>query len=377
MFVASPIRFIHTADLHLGKAFGNFESADRLKVARTELILNLTKAARAQGAPHILVAGDLFETPNPAAQTWRQALATMAESHDITWWLLPGNHDNLAQGQTTWDGVAALKHPNVHVLQTTEPRQMEEGVFLLPSPLVTRRPSSDPTEWMDRAKTPIGAIRIGLAHGPIQSFGETSLPADLIAPDRAASAKLDWLALGDWHGEMKISDNAAYSGSPERTGFKHNGRGVAYLVEITGRGLRPTVEPVTIGTYDWQVIDLHLVPGDDPKTLVEEKLPNGARRDMLVKVLAHGRLPMRETSRLEQLTAEIGPDFCHFEVDTTGLRTEIEIDDLDDISVGGALREAANTLAETAADQALAEDERDVAKAALARLHSLVQEVGG
>ncbi|MGR3513494.1 MAG: metallophosphoesterase family protein [Paracoccaceae bacterium] len=377
MLSPAPIRFVHTADLHLGKAFGNLESADRLKVARTELISDLANAARAHEAAHVLIAGDLFDAANPAAQTWRQALATMAEATDLTWWLLPGNHDNLSQGQATWDGIAALEHPNVHVLQTAEPREMQPGAFLLPSPLTTRRPPADPTDWMDSAKTPDGAIRIGLAHGPIQSFGETTLPVDLIAPNRDTLAKLDWLALGDWHGEMKVSKNAGYSGAPERTGFKHNGRGVAYLVDIAGHGNKPTVEPIPIGTFDWQVIDLHLVPGDDPKAMIEEKLPPGARRDMLVKVIANGRLPMRDASRLAQLTDEIGPDFCHFEVDTKGLGTEIETGDLDDISVGGALREAANALAETAADQTLAEGERDVAKAALGRLHSLVQEVSG
>lgn len=372
-----PIRFIHTADLHLGKAFGNYESADRLKVARTELISKLALSARTHNAPHILVAGDLFETPNPAAQTWRQAVATMAEAKDVTWWLLPGNHDNLAEGQATWNGIAGLTHPNIRVLQTAEPLEMQPGAFLLPSPLTTRRPSSDPTDWMDNAATPDGAMRIGLAHGSIQSFGETTLPADMIAPDRATRANLDWLALGDWHGEMKISDNSAYSGSPERTGFKHNGRGVAYVVEITGPGAKPIVEPITVGAFDWQEVHLDLVPGDDPKVMIEENLPKGARRDILVKVIANGRLPMRDASRLQQLTQEIGPDFCHFEVDTKDLRTQIETNDLDDISVGGALREAANTLAETASDQSLAEGERDVAKAALARLHSLVQEAGG
>lgn len=377
MFSAAPIRFIHTADLHLGKAFGNFDNSDRLKVARTELISKLANATRTLDAAHILIAGDLFETPNPAAQTWRQAIATMAEANDLKWWLLPGNHDNLAQGQATWDGIAALDHPNIHVLQTAEPQEMQPGAFLLPAPLTTRRPSADPTDWMDNAETPGGAIRIGLAHGPIQSFGETSLPADLIATDRAVRAKLDWLALGDWHGEMKITDNAAYSGSPERTHFKHNGRGVAYLVEVTGHGIKPIVEPIPIGNFDWQVIDLELVPGDDPKAMIEERLPQGARRDILVKVVANGRLPVRDASRLQQLTTRIGPDFCHFEVDTKGLGTEIETADLDDISIGGALREAANTLAETAADQSLAEGERDVAKAALSRLHNLVQEISG
>ena len=93
----TAFRFIHTADLHLGKPFGNHVEADRLRVARRNIITRLVRAARENSVSHVLVAGDLFETPNPGAQTWRHAVEEMAEADGVTWWLLPGNHDNFGQ----------------------------------------------------------------------------------------------------------------------------------------------------------------------------------------------------------------------------------------------------------------------------------------
>jgi hypothetical protein len=57
---------------------------------------------------------------------------------------------------------------------------------------------------MAEATTPADAFRIGLAHGAVQTFSEHGNPA-LIPPDRAASAGLAFLALGDWNGQGRTS----------------------------------------------------------------------------------------------------------------------------------------------------------------------------
>ncbi|MEQ9039394.1 MAG: DNA repair exonuclease [Silicimonas sp.] len=371
----TALRFLHTADIHLGKPFGGYAAADRLRVARQDVISRLVAAAREGGAANILVAGDLFETPNPSAQTWRQAAAEMAEASGLTWWLLPGNHDNLREGTATWDGIEAQGHPNLRVLRDPEPVEMQPGAVLLPAPLVSRRPASDPTAWMDDVPTPEGAIRIGLAHGPIQGFSEGEMPPDIVAPDRDRRAGLDWLALGDWHGAMHVSDRVAYAGSPERTGFGHDGRGSCFLVTVDGAGAAPRVSTVETGTFDWRTVTLDLVPGDDPAEMVAAALPSAARRDMLVKVVAKGRVPLRDASVLAALENEIGADFCHFEVNMGDLATEIETADLDVISSGGALRVAADELARSAGDASLAEREQRIAEASLRRLHAIMLEL--
>lgn len=368
----TALRFLHTADLHLGKPFGGFAEADRLRVARRGLPERLARIAQAHDAPHILVAGDLFETPNPAAQTWRQAVAQMAEATGIDWWLLPGNHDNLREAAATWDAIAAAGHANIHVLAAPEPVPLSDTAVLLPAPLETRHPSADPTAWMDACRTDPGVLRVGLAHGPVQGFDEGEMPPDIVAPDRDRRARLDYLALGDWHQTLRVSDRVWYAGAPERTDFRHDGRGECLLVEIDAPGATPRVERIETGIFDWRRLTLEFFSGDDPRGRLADTLPAERRRDVLCQVIASGRLPLRGATDLVGAEAELGPDFCHFEVRSTDLRIDVEAADLDAIAPTGALRQAAQALADEAADASLSARDRDVAALALRRLHGYV-----
>jgi hypothetical protein len=69
------------------------------------------------------------------------------------------------------------------------------------------------------------------------------------------------------------------------------------------------------------------------------------------------------------------PDFAFLELDDSGLPTECEINDLDQIDHAGALREAADALLTESADDSRSLAERDIARAALARLYSYAQVV--
>jgi hypothetical protein len=69
------------------------------------------------------------------------------------------------------------------------------------------------------------------------------------------------------------------------------------------------------------------------------------------------------------------PDFAWLELDDSDLAAECEVDDLDAIDRGGALREAANALLTEASDESRSAAERDIASAALARLYYYAQTV--
>lgn len=366
----SALRFIHTSDLHLGKGFGTYADGPRLTEARHGSIARLIAAARDNDAPHILVAGDIFETANPSPSTWRQGIAAMADAGDITWWLMPGNHDNLREGLGTWDNIDAQGHPNIRVLKTPEPVEMQPGALLLPAPLMTRHPSSDPSEVI--RDTDAEVIRIGLAHGPITGFGEGEAPAGVIAPDRDKRARLDYLGLGDWHRQLRVSDRTWYSGAPEYTDFRHSGRGGCLLVNVDAPGGLPQVTPIEIGAFHWVAPSVSLLPGDDPLEAVALALPQTGRRDTLVKLEVTGRARLADASHLAGLEADVGPEFCHFDFSMEALKLDLETSDLDEIAPGGALRQAADTLATEVEDLALSERDRQIAQAALRRLHTLV-----
>jgi hypothetical protein len=366
------IRFVHTADLHLGKPFGRFpeDLRGRLREARHGAIARLAAAARAHGARDILVAGDSFDSPTPAPATVRQALQAMAADPGVRWWLLPGNHDSLAAGDL-WRRIARDAPPNVRPLVTPEPVDLAPGAFLLPAPCTQRRPGRDLTAGMAEAATPPGALRIGLAHGAVQAFSEDGNPAQ-IPPDRAETGGLAFLALGDWHGQLAIGSRTWYAGAPEADGFAHAAPPGALLVELSGPA--PEVTPVPTGSLDWRHTDLDLLPADDPAARLASLLPPAARRrDTLLRVTVRGRTGLAGEAALGAALAAVEHDFAFLELQRTDLAIDHAPADLDAFGAPGTtLRAAADTLRAEADDPALAADARAAALTALSRLYAFV-----
>ena len=365
-------RFIHSSDLHIGKRFGNLpeELRGRLRDARHTVLDRLAEQARAAGAGTVLLAGDCFDTETPSPAMLRQALAAMAGHAGLRWVMLPGNHDSLLADEL-WAAARAALPGNVMLATEAEPIMLEPRVALLPAPCTTRRPGRDLTEWMDRAATPEGALRIGLAHGAIQSFSEDGSGLDIIAPDRASRAGLDYLALGDWHGQMAVNARSWYSGTPEPDRFKHGEPGRALLVALPGPGAVPEIVPVETGNFAWRNLALDLLSGDDAAATLEAALPAGtARRQTLLRVVASGRLRPAARMALEAEIATVAPEFAELQLDATALVADCEDTDLDAIDRAGALRQAAELLLAESRDENRPEAERETAGEALVRLFS-------
>lgn len=370
-------RFIHSSDLHLGKRFGNFSGdlPGRLREARHAVIARLANHAREHGAETILLAGDTFDTETPAPDVRRQALAEMRHHAPIRWVILPGNHDSL-QATQLWNSLKEEAPDNVVLAMEPCTLELAANVVLLPAPCTTRRPGRDVTAWMDSAATPEGALRLGLGHGAIRSFSEEAAGLDVIDPERARRAGLDYLALGDWHGAVEIDPRTRYSGAPEPDRFKHERPGEALLVSLSGPGAMPEVQPLPTESFSWKMLDLHLLDGDDPVPALAALLPElRHRRQSLTRVVATGRSRLEQRAALAQAIDGATPDFALLELDDADLVTECEVDDLDRIDSAGALREAADALFAEAAADSLSAAERDIARAALARLYAYAQEV--
>ena len=369
-------RFVHSSDLHLGRRFSNLPEDIRGRVAEARhLALDaLALAAREHGAQHVLIAGDLFDTETPSERVWRQALAAMAAAEGLQWWILPGNHDSLA-AETLWKRFREEAPNGVHLVDAAEPLVIAPRVTLVPSPVSSRFPGRDLTEWMPECTTPEEHLRIGLAHGGVVTFGSEDDGRETIAVDRARSAGLDYLALGDWHGCVKITERTFYSGAPERDRFKHQGRGVCLAVTISGPGAEPLVSEVETGKFDWSEVDLHLTPEQDGAKALSAALPqDGARRrNVLLRVRATGWVGLPQRMALESAIEHASPEFGHLEFVDTKLETECAVEDLDDIATSGALRMAADALYEAARPNMASTRERRVAEAALSRLYGFVR----
>jgi len=375
-------RFLHTSDLHLGKPFGGYPETlrHRLREARHGALHRLAAAARAGGAAHVLVAGDTFDAETPSPDTLRQALRAMADEPDLTWVLLPGNHDSLAATEL-WRRIAADGPGNLRVAGSDAAVELLPGAWLLPAPSTQRRPGRDLTEAM-AAPTPAGALRIGLGHGAITDFGGAGFAGEegspgVIPPDRAARSGLDYLALGDWHGQMRVGPSTWYSGTPEPDAFKHDSPGAALVVALDGPGAPPQAVAVETGQFRWVDLPLDLLPGEDSTARLASALPQARLRDHLVRLRATGRLALEARAGLEAAVDRVAPEFGFLSADLSGLAIDARPDDLDRIDRGGALRQAAEALLAESTDPALAPDACETAAAALARLYGFAVEANG
>jgi DNA repair exonuclease SbcCD nuclease subunit len=369
------ISVLHTADWQLGKRFGALPQEKRavLREARLDAIDRLAASANEGGARHVLVAGDVFDSETVSLELVGRALARLAKHSSLVWHLLPGNHDPARAGGV-WDALRrAGPSANVVVHLEARPHLLEPGIVLLPAPLFSKGSSLDPTLWMDRAATPDGTLRIGLAHGSVQGFGSEHAAPRHIAPDRPRSAGLAYLALGDWHGTQRIGERAWYSGTPEPDRYPDNQPGHALLVRLDGPTAPPHIERVATGRYTWARRRERLADATDLAGIEAEIRSLAPAADRLVLRLdLEGRICAAEHAVVLEWLDRLEPALFHLERGLDGLEVAGGPEEIAALAAG-ELREAALRLQAMVADGA--DPVRAVAGRALGRLLALARQV--
>lgn len=359
-------RCLHTADWQLGKPFGNVpgDAGAILREARFEAVRRIASLAREHEVDAVLVAGDVFDSNLASEATLSRALAAM-RGFAGPWLLLPGNHD-AALAASAWTRLLTQSPPeNVIPLLEPRPVPLADGhLVVLPAPLTERRSLDDLTAWMDDAPTPAGALRVGLAHGSVTGrLPAASEAPNPIDPERAARARLDYLALGDWHGCLEIAPRTWYPGTPEPDRFRANDAGMALLVELPGPGAPPAVERLAVGRHRWQSVSLDCT-GEGATAALDDLLaaiidPERA----VVRLELVGVVGLAEREALESLVARRQGECLHLELDDGGLGLAPADADLLALDANPALQRVARSLRERT--RAADPEERAAAQLAL------------
>ncbi len=376
--VRVTIRFIHTSDWQIGKPFRNFDArvAGKLEAARVSVIDRIASIAGERKVRHVLVAGDVYDGDAIPHITLMQPVHRMMRAAHVTWWLLPGNHDP-AHPQGVWQRLKNEGLPdNVRVLDTSQPVEMEPAIWLLPAPLFARSVSEDPTAWMDQAETPAGAIRIGLSHGSVRGFGSAQESAVSIDAGRASKAKLDYLALGDWHGKRNENARTWYSGTPEPDRFPENEPGSVLVVDIEAAGVQPRVEAVESASFIWAKL-AYQISGIEDLAAIERQISELADDPgrLILRLGLAGRIALQEISAVEGWCANLEAKLQYLKADLSELLPVCD-GDFALFSESNELAQAAEYLSAIAADD---NDARQgTAAVALTRLAALTrQEAAG
>ncbi|WP_432725250.1 metallophosphoesterase family protein [Variovorax sp. W6] len=342
------ISLLHTADWQIGRVFSQFEpdDASALFEARFKVVERLAAIATERKVDAVLVAGDVFDLQTVSDKTIRRMFNAM-QGFNGPWLLIPGNHDS-ALSESVWSRAQRLGAISTNIVCCLEPRpHTVAGKFtLLPAPLTQRHTYGDLTEWFATAEPDeAGLPRIGLAHGSVQGILSEDIDStNPIAAGRAAQARLDYLALGDWHGTRRIDERTWYAGTPETDRFKANDSGQALLVSIAGTGAVPVVEPIRTGQFDWQQWEPRLAVPSDIDELVQ-RLEQIGGRDVL-QLRAQGTCDLASHNRLNAALDAARARARALVWEGEALRLEPTEDDIQALHADGFVGEALQALRE-------------------------------
>ena len=376
------LKILHTADWHVGRAFGQFDPEVSRKLARdrVSVIERIMGLAEQYGVDAVLCAGDLFDSPDPGEQWWG-AVADIFRSRKH--WtkpvvLLPGNHDPLMAGSIYHD-----QHPFrrslpewVHVVDRDDfSLELTAGAIVYAAPCRSTAGDRDLALSLPPRADDDARIRIGLVHGSTFDMAgyTTNFPVSKDAPMRQG---LDYLAIGDTHGFREIEGSSSipivYPSAPEPTKFGESDAGYVAIVSFRRHGLRPSVRRERVARWTWREITVQSMV--ELRTLVSENLATS-----VVKVSLDMAVSLDEDEEVERLvcalrgtdamSARAGAVVC----DRSRLRIVATASD----SLSGDLpRAVLDTAAQLQQEIAAADgDQRHRAERALVILKRLLREV--
>jgi len=371
------VKFLHTADWQLGmtRHFLAGEAQARFDGARIDVIQKIGNLAADEGCSFVVVCGDVFESSQVSRQVVLRAFEAMGATPDVTFYLLPGNHDPLdASSVYTSPAFTRHKPDNVVVLGDSSPVEAASGVELLPAPWFTKRPLADLVAEACDASESSDAVRILVGHGAVDTLAPDQTRPGVIslsALERGiGEGRIRYAALGDRHSSTDVGRTGRtwYSGAPEPTDYDEVDPGNVLVVDIGADQV--SVEKHPVGTWqflrkDWEVT------GDADLDALEDWLNGIEGKDRaIVKLALVGQVSLAQKARLDSLL-EHHADLLAA-LDTWERRSELVVvpDDADLILLGlsGFAMEALEDLgelAESSGEQAVA------ARDAMALLHRL------
>lgn len=321
------MRFIHTADWHLGRQFHNVPLVEDQRYVLRQLI----DAAVAAEVDAFVVAGDVFDraVPSPeAVELLDDCLAELVLERGIPVIMIAGNHDS---GRRLGFAAGLLARSGLHLygrcegppdVLTLADRYGPVHFFGLPyaEPAQVRQASGDAEirshahamGWLTqtaREGLPPGQRSVCVAHcfvaggaeseseRPLSVGGAAAVPADCFAG-------FSYTALGHLHRPQAIGERIRYSGSLLKYSFSEIPHlKSATLVELDAAGT-PAVETVPLHPLR----DLRLLEGELAR-LLEGPSPGENPGDFLLVRLSDRHELLDPMGRLR----EIYPNVLHIE----------------------------------------------------------------
>lgn len=262
------VRFLHTADLHLGsplRTIGAESEAlqETLRDATYEAFARIVDIAIDESVDFVVIAGDLYDQESRSVRANQFAVEQFERigERGIPCYLTYGNHDPLGSRSELLD-----LPDNVHVFDHEE---VEIVDYPLEGPTEARiighsyRSSSDSRSMYEQFTPPDQSIpNIGVLHTGLDPDAGKYAPCS--ETDLRGKEGIHYWALGHIHHPRIYhgTPTLAYPGIPQSRDVTEPAVGGCYIVEVeTNR--EPQLEFVSTSPVIWQVRTVNIEEGDD------------------------------------------------------------------------------------------------------------------
>ena len=217
------MKIVHIADTHLGlAAFSRLDPASGMNLREKQIYDNFLAAIDEiiRQKPECLVhAGDLFDTVKPKTKAYTTVLEALERLNNagIPVIIIAGNHSMTKTRYTTSPYEVLAYHPAKIAIAYKfryEKKEIGDTVFhLLPNML---RVEDYRTEF-EKIRIESNRSNILVTHGLATAIKDKRLAtvAEHELDNTILSENFDYIALGHYHRQCQITDNAWYSGSTE------------------------------------------------------------------------------------------------------------------------------------------------------------------
>ena len=313
------VKIIHTSDLHLGASFRNFK--DNAKQHTN----NLRQALRATIQDHLnndaqlmIIAGDLFDSPQPTQQTIDFVIATF-EMTDKPIVILPGNHDYYYD-KSVYHRTQFPAH--VFVFDDTKTSYEFKELDLTVHANTTTSKDSKKSPLSDLRPNESTKWNVAVAHGNLE-MPNIDNPTRAIRMDDIQDSEMNYVALGDWHSLRDCSAKsvkAYYCGSPEPTSIDHQKSGYFIKVELKESDIN--IKPIKIGAIENKHIEVQII-GKTQQSIIDE-INQYANDKMILKVRLQGDQSLETLLDTDLIVRNCSSNFYCFKLDDKTITHDFE-----------------------------------------------------
>jgi len=335
--MASRFTFIHTADLHLGRAFCRRASTEkddvsaRLRDAQIKTWRNIVDLALEKGAAFLLLAGDVFDSekrediaPSTVIEFVRGLERLAGARPPVRVFIAPGNHDPFLP-KSIWKSLALPD--GVEVFDSIRPRMVELDA---PAPVTIAGAGHTRREVRENLAASVRVpedqrFHIAVVHVFVAADrrlgGQTDAELARYAPcavEDFANRGVHYWALGHIHQHRFFEQRSApplvalYPGCPQGLDPSETGSKGVFCVEVTALdgGFEVDVEFEPVAAVEWVDVTADVTGVETPEE-IEGRLAEACGRSMpegraaMVRIRASGAVPNPGNLRSDSVRNEI------------------------------------------------------------------------